>query len=296
MCLAYLKQYFDKNDSASFLRDLKEIIEGKSPRANVWLRQLESSYEKRQELALRVMKEGWPHGLTKRSFELESMSAEDRLLTLLMYFPATVLAYQQKGIPLEILEESLKDFYLRERLYWERHAQVGLSFDDAQWLLRIFALKIFKLGALQFELFQWQADQAYYHIDFTKEQREFIGEGRPVLATHIMQEEDISLPSAKASFDQAKRFFPHYFPDFPAKEFYCFSWLLYPGLTKALGKNSRIIAFQSLFQIFAQTAWPDMALKRLFEESPISMRDSSLQRLAKEDREILGAAIGIRRI
>lgn len=293
-----LAAYFAQHDEESFAGELREMIEGKSPRWSDWLMalDLEKNYRHFQALALTVQEEGWPHGSEVKDLTLAQLSPRDRLLTLLIFFPATRQAYQEKGIPLSVLEESLKDFYLRERLYWERQGELGLTVEDSQWLLRIFALHIFKLVALQFELYDWQADEAYYHMAFTPEQKQYLAGGWPVLATHIMQEEDISRTSALASFEQAARFFPRYFPDFKAKEFYCFSWLLYPELGKALKPSSRIRQFQSLFRLVGQSAWPDMALKRIFEESPASKQDSSLKRLAETNPEILGVGIGLREI
>ncbi|MDE6748906.1 MAG: hypothetical protein K2K21_07585 [Lachnospiraceae bacterium] len=91
--------------------------------------------------------------------------------------------------------------------------------------------------------------QKIFHRLFTKEQKETLPTGTPVINCHIQQDADLRPEVVEASFQSAKRFFLTHFPAVQYKAFLCYSWLLYPSMVKHLVEKSKIKQFAANFSI-----------------------------------------------
>lgn len=257
-----------------------------------WQDLVEGLSERDLVLAQQVLADGWPGPGDQTPRLIQKLTAEERLASLLFLLPQAIQRYERQSIPKQILQDSLADFYLRANLYDAHYQGLGLTADDGQWLLRLFDLQIFKLGALQFERIRWQPDPSYYHMPL--EVLNHWPTGTPLLAVHIMAGTDLSHAACQASFDQAATFFATYDGPEAYQAYTCFSWLLYPGLLAHLGPESRIYQFSQFFDLLGATSWPDMAKSRLLDQAPSHKQGSRLQVLARDNQSILGAALGYR--
>lgn len=215
----------------------------------------------------------------------------DYELYLVMLVPLQI-SYQERNLPLEIYEASLSDLNWRLTAYLESQGRAGLTAEDKMWLARIYHLKIFKLGSLQFEMIQSQEEKINpenwglqdKHLD-------------DLLSVHIMYGEDISRPASINSFIRALDFFDEHFPRFNYHYFYCKSWLLYPGNREFLDEKSKIISFMKLFNIVYQEQDVKIPYKYIFYKEPDQVKKSdvstSLQRFAYDHPEALGIGTGL---
>lgn len=202
--------------------------------------------------------------------------------------PALNYLYQQKRIPKNVLYQSLNDLKWRLNEHKSATGEWGLTLEDKMWLSRLYHLRIFKLGSLQFE------------IVYSSEQEDIaklVVGGDGVLSVHIMYGQDISKPASLDSLAQAKSFFRTYFPGFQYEYFYCKSWLLYPPNKKFLAEGSNISAFMDLFDIVDQEQRVDLPYKFIFykpvEEVSLTDVTTSLQQYAFDHPESLGVGVGL---
>ncbi|MDK6233814.1 acyltransferase domain-containing protein [Aerococcus sanguinicola] len=272
--------------------EILALLDAGQPHFSLWKDLVSQLGAKDWQRAQDVLADTWPEVGDQRLAMIQRLKPSQRLASLFLLLPQAAERYKSQGLPLGILQASLDDLYLRERLYYEAHGTLGLTADDGQWLLRIFDLKIFKLGTLQFERTHWMNAPDYYHLP--EEDLAFWPEGTPLLAVHIMEGSELSLANCQASFDQAEAFFSQHFPGEAYQAFSCFSWLLYPGLWQVLGEGSRIRQFASFFHLLASTDWPDMARARILDQAPTVYQGSRLQGLARSGADILGAGLAYR--
>lgn len=215
-----------------------------------------------------------------------------RLSCCLLKLPALRQSYQAKSINTTIFYDTLADLFLRIDT-----AAIGLSTADFAWISRIFKMTIFKLDQLQFEMANINLTTDGYQLDLEDNCHQFLPPNTPVLSVHIMAGSDIAPERSRRAIMQAKRFFATHFPEFDYRCFCCYSWLLYTGLAIILPLDSKIIQFQRLFTILAQSDSPDMARERIFAiphqpESKLK-RETSLQRQARAYPGAMGVAMGI---
>lgn len=227
--------------------------------------------------------------LAKRSLIINDFT---RLSCYLLGLPALQQSYAAKKISDTVFYDTLADLFLRIDT-----AAMGLSAADFTWLNRIFKMTIFKLDQLQFEMASINLATGGYQLDGDANCRQLLPPDTPVLSVHIMAGSDIAPERSRQALAQAQRFFAAHFPEFDYRWFWCYSWLLYPGLAAILPPDSKIIQFQRLFTIIAQSDSADMARDRIFAsphpaESKLN-HETSLQRQARAHPEALGVAMGI---
>lgn len=257
-----------------------------------------AAYDRRpaffQEEALRAYSEGYP---------ISCRSPLERLVIWGCCLTGVRERYQKTGIPYAVVQDTFSDIFFRAERYQRKTGRPGLSKEDVIWFRHISNCHIFKLGALQFQLFH----MVYLDLEgcgedymtFPREVKKRLPPDSPVLNVHIPEKADLSPQSVTASFREAARFFPRYFPDHGAKAFLCYSWLLYPQMKALLPENSNILAFAQRFQIIGQVSDPygSDAVRRIYgkrfrrkEEYP---RDTVLQRNALGHFRKLGMACGL---
>ena len=181
--------------------------------------------------------------------------------------------YAALGIPEDVFYDSFQDIPIWTRTYYDRTGDQGLG--EWGWIQMSLDLKVLRLGRLQFE-----------PNSLEKEIR--IGErvypeGTPVLHVHIPAEAPLDTNAVENSLSRAIPFFRQYFGQ-TFDLFHCHSWLLAPALKELLPENSRILQFQSLFQVYA-TDDERQAEERVFgavcDDPATYPEETSLQKLMK---------------
>lgn len=181
--------------------------------------------------------------------------------------------YASLGIPEDVFYDSFQDIAIWTRTYYERAGDQGLG--EWGWIQMSLNLKVFRLGRLQFEPNSLEKE--------IRVGERVYPEGTPVLHVHIPAEAPLDQRSVEDSLCRAIPFFRQYF----GKTYdllHCHSWLLAPALKELLPENSRILQFQSLFQVYA-TEDERQAEERVFGvlcDDPVAYpEDTSLQRRMK---------------
>lgn len=90
--------------------------------------------------------------------------------------------------------------------------------------------------------------------------RHVFDRGRHDLNVHIPAGEPLDPSSSQASFDRARHFFPHHFPEEAVTSFTCHSWLLDDQWGHYLPETSNIVQFQRRFHVVPEEPDADPAL------------------------------------
>lgn len=170
----------------------------------------------------------WEEGIRK----LQDFLGEDPAGMKILWEQLNILCrytygeYEKLGIGEEIFAATMK---FCTRFLYEYYTTFGrFCYVKAWWFPRQMMLQEFRIGALEYEL-----------ID---------GKEREV-AVHIPSDADMSMDSIQASLSAFHRFRETCFPDWKDVRLTCETWMLMPELQEFLGENSKIVAFQKLFQI-----------------------------------------------
>ncbi len=209
--------------------------------------------------------------------------------------------YDNLGIPEDIFYDTVSDITLRQEIYFDNKACIGLSKNDVIWFRHLFNMVIFKLGTLQFQIFHMiYLDEDVVeggYMKFDSAQKEKLSSGAPVINVHIQKDADISPTACDNSFEKAENFFSKYFPKHNYKAFICYSWLLYSGNQKLLNQNSNILNFAKRFEIISEINDKEEAIGRIYGNNYRKKSDfpqkTALQKNALNNFNNLGYACGI---
>lgn len=174
--------------------------------------------------------------------------------------------YRAMGISERIFIDTMKCF---SRFMNECQVRYGSRyFDRSFWTWRQTGMRLFRLGALEYEMSGKRAD------------------GFPNIHMHIPSGADLSEPSVNASLREAEEFFRCYYPAYDGAEYVCDSWLLAPALKSLLPENSRILAFAGRFDVTHVNEEERPYMEWLFQAPDDTPLDdlperTSLQRAAK---------------
>lgn len=182
--------------------------------------------------------------LTALSEQYEIPFATVMAVALVQAVPALLEVYRAKGIDESICWDTLVD--LRCKLI-ENHDVEGIwGTDPITWYQRIFTLKIFKLGRLEYEPMVYKWDTAYGHVV----------KDCPVLNIHIPSCGSLPMEEVMDSLQRAYRFFGS--KDGEALPFICASWMLYPPMCEAVfPEGGNLHNFYRLFDVAEAYATPD---------------------------------------
>ena len=166
------------------------------------------------------------------------------------------------------------------------------------WFRHIMNINIFKLGTLQFQPFEMiyldEETLGEPYMSFTREQKERIPAGSPVINCHIQRGTDLDAGMTARSLEEAGRFFKECAPANPFRAFLCYSWLLYPPMVTRLPPDSRIRQFAERFTVIGCCADSGQAFENLFDgRKELPAGGTSLQKMALEHPEWLGFACGV---
>jgi hypothetical protein len=209
--------------------------------------------------------------------------------------------YQEKGIPDSIFFDTIQDVKLRQELYYKATSKLGLSKDDVIWFRHIFNMHLFKLNALQFQLFHMlyldKETIGEEYMAFSQEQKDKLPSGSPVINVHVQRYADLSPAAVEKSFDMAKKFFEKYYAEHNFSAFLCYSWLLYSGNKQLLDNDSNIIKFAKRFEIVSEVHDINQAIFDIYGKRFRKKTDypnyTSLQRKALIHPEYLGYSCGL---
>ncbi len=209
--------------------------------------------------------------------ESEEFDDKKRYIYFLLFCEELSKRYEEKGIPTQILSESLQDFKDSTISYYEKNNTLGFAKGTTEWLINHFSFNLFRLGRLQFCMYGMYEDVPEKNIK----------KGDPVIDVHIPRGASLNMESVDDAFQKAKVFFAKYFPDYKFEYYTCFSWMLDDTLKQFLSEESNIMKYKNLYEV-VHTREMDSAL--YFAFSPTTTREnikdfepkSSLQRKLKE--------------
>lgn len=131
--------------------------------------------------------------------------------------------YVRLGIPEKVYEDTMGCF---TRFVKEHRALTGeWGFDRGWWAWRATCLRLFRIGALEYEL----------------------EKGR--VSLHIPSDGNLQKEAVRDSLHGARAFLRTYFPAYGEAPFWCSSWLLHPALRELLNEKSNIVRFRALFDV-----------------------------------------------
>ena len=232
-------------------------------------------------------------------FPLCKRMPQTRLAVVTYLLVQKYAEYKAIGVTDKIILDTFRDVSLRANLYYKQHGKIGISKDDVIWFRHIMNVQIFKIGALQYQPFNMiyldEETIGEPYMVFTQEQKRALPDGSPVINCHIQHGANICADLVDKSIDQAKAFFKDCFPSIEYKAFLCYSWLLYPPMVNMLPNNSNIKQFAEHFSIIGMCNDSEQARENLFDYGKHNppCKQTSLQRMAKEHKELLGYGCGV---
>ena len=184
--------------------------------------------------------------------------------------------YSIMGIDPDIYIHTMGFF---NRVLRENKAVYGrLCFDRGQWYRRQIMPNLFRLGTLEFEMYILEdGAQAGFPTEVNV----------PVLSVHIPGDAVLVREELDKSYQMAHAFFPKYFPDFKYRRIFCSTWLFSPELKSLLPPESKILVFQSDYEItksFESDSfifWVYMTKKKIEDYNELS-EDTTLRRSIKK--------------
>lgn len=222
-----------------------------------------------------------------------------RLVVVAYLLSKKYAEYKAVGITDGIILDTFRDVSLRANLYHKQNGKIGISKDDVIWFRHVMNVHIFKIGVLQYQIFNMiyldEETIGEPYMVFTQEQKLALPNGAPVINCHIQKGANISATLVNESIDQAKVFFKDCFPSIECKAFLCYSWLLYPPMLNMLSENSNIKQFAKCFSIIGECNDSEQAKENLFDYGKHNppCKPTTLQRMAKDDNAILGYGCGV---
>ncbi|MBR1970316.1 MAG: DUF5596 domain-containing protein [Clostridia bacterium] len=181
-------------------------------------------------------------------------SNEKRCIYHLIFCEELSNRYREKGIPEEILMDTLLDLKNSILSYYDKYKTIGIDKDGEEWLKNHFSFNLFRLGRLQFCMYGMYEDVPEKNIK----------KGDSVMDVHIPKGESIKPEIVDASFRESKEFFSKYFPEYSFRYYTCFSWTLDDTLADFLEENSNIRKFRHRFEVVHKRE-QDSALHFIFK-------------------------------
>lgn len=171
--------------------------------------------------------------------------------------------YRQKGIPYSIFLDTMK---FLTRFFDSDLKLIGRPvFRWGWWFPRQLALKEFRIGIFEYEM--------------------TCRESSDILSLHIPSDALLTDENIRRSFAEAHTFFTKYYPSYANVGVYCETWLLTPCLKELLPAHSRILHFQSFFDILQTDDNSPAFCDWVFPGAPKNLKDlpekTSLQKNAK---------------
>ena len=176
-----------------------------------------------------------PEDASLASYDLKCQDGKRNLLFFLYFCEDLKNRYEEKGLPEEILMDTLNDVVVWTETWSGVKGELFLG--ELGWLSNHFSMRLFRLGRLQYAF--GRIDQDVPAMGVVK--------GQNIMEVHIPAIGRFPKEMCAASVEKAKAFFAQYYPDYEFHHFTCHSWLLDPTLKTLLPAGSNILDFQALF-------------------------------------------------
>ena len=195
-----------------------------------------------------------------------------RLAVILCLAKKAKEKYEEMGISDEIYYDTMSDI----KIWCENNQNRGLK--NYGWLKNHVSMELFRLGRLQFQLYECKNPTLLYHkLPFSY--------GERLLYVHIPQGQKLEKELCIESIRMAEEFFKKYFPDFRYKCFFSETWLLNEGNREFMKSDSNIVSFMSLFDIHYSLPYQLQAIERIFGKKQLLKKNypenTDLQKRAK---------------
>ncbi len=195
--------------------------------------------------------------------------------------------YIEAGIDEKIYYDTMSDI----KIWCEKTDNKGLK--ECGWLRNHVKFELFRLGRLQFQLYECNNKTLLYDkLPF--------GYGEKLIYVHIPEGESLSEEKCLHSFEAAEEFFRQFFPEYKYKWLFCESWLLFEGNREFMDKESNIIKFMSFFEHCYSMKIDVQAIERIYGKRKLRKsaysEKTSLQKRAKKymlDGNRLGIGVGV---
>lgn len=218
------------------------------------------------------------------------LKKESDLMRLAVILKLAVLVkekYTHFGIDEKIYYDTMSDI----RIWCEHNGNKGLK--NFGWLKNHVTFELFRLGRLQFQLYECKnRTLCYKKLPFDY--------GEKLIYVHVPEGEKLVKEKCIESIKLAENFFNTYFSDYTYKYYFCESWLLFDGNRFFMHENSNIISFMSLFEHCYSVKIEEQAIERIFGKRRIIKKaypeNTSLQKRAKKyiiDGNRLGFGVGV---
>ena len=163
-------------------------------------------------------------------------------IALIHAIPMLQRLYEAKKVPVALMWDTMIDIKCK---FAEEHDLSGIWGTGAMsWYMRVFTLRIIKLGRLEFEPIGYKWDTPYRGIK----------KGDPVMNMHIPSTGPMRIEDVLDSFKRAYKFFGYTEPMPVAAA----SWLLYPPVCEQVMKpGSNLRNFYDLFDVVESYEDPD---------------------------------------
>lgn len=227
--------------------------------------------------------------MTKGFHHLKSKSQIFILAVILKLAVDIKTEYDKVGIDEKTYYDTMSDI----KIWCDKTDGKGLK--NYNWLKNHVSFELFRLGRLQFQLYECKNKNLLYDklpFDY----------GEKLIYVHIPEGESLDEEKCRKSFRDAKTFFNHYFPQYKYSYFFCESWILFEGNKDFMAEDSNILNFSSLFDICYSVKNDDQAIERIFGKRKLLKSNYSekttLQRRAKQymfEGNRLGMGIGVRK-
>ncbi len=198
--------------------------------------------------------------------------------------------YDKSGIDEKIYFDTMSDI----KIWCEKTGNKGIS--EYMWLRNHVKFELFRLGRLQFQLYQCKNKTLLYNkLPFRY--------GDNLIYVHIPEGEKLSENKCRASFAMAGEFFARFFPDYKYEYYFCESWLLFDGNRDFMKEDSNIVKFMNLFEHCYSMKIDVQAIERIYGKRKFMKKNYSentdLQRRAKRymmNGNKLGIGIAVRNL
>jgi len=158
------------------------------------------------------------------------------LLALLVTAPAVAVFHASRDVPPDVSAATLADLGQQTRVHRLVHGGFGLGTHT--WVSgAVWSGALYRLGRLQLAL------ERQPTVDGTGEEW--------VLSTHIPRGKGLAPADVDASLAAAPAFFAERFPEHPARDVHCHSWMLDPRLPELL-PGSNLAAFQQRWRTYGE--------------------------------------------
>ena len=211
-------------------------------------------------------------------------------LAVILKLAADVKArYDRAGIDEKIYYDTMSDI----KIWCEKTDNKGIK--EYMWLRNHVKFELFRLGRLQFQLYECKNKTLLYKkLPFSR--------GDKLINVHIPEGERLDETKCLESFAAAERFFSEFFPGHKYKYYLCESWLLFEGNRDFMKDDSNIVKFMNMFEHCYSVKIDAQAIERIYGKRKLFKKNypenTDLQRRAKDymlKGNKLGIGVGVKR-